>query len=216
VVSASFTLDRLILTFILGTVPATVGVRAFWKDHQYEFPALASLARDVLSIPATGAGVERLFNAARDVCHYRRGSLKPKTIKDLMMFLCTSKFEIEEEQLALVEEYLSSHEIQAAKEEREAQKSQDDLEPISDNEEDNSVSNHVRVPSVRALGKRRRSIAEPGTEEIQEPVIELDDDGEVPLPDNTTILQEESNTQRRTSGRLPKRSKRDDKEFVYG
>lgn len=33
---------------------------------------MARLARDVLSIPASGAGVERLFNSARDTCHYRR------------------------------------------------------------------------------------------------------------------------------------------------
>jgi hypothetical protein len=45
-----------------------VTIRSFWKDHQHEFPALAKLARDVLLIPATGAGVERLFNSARDVC----------------------------------------------------------------------------------------------------------------------------------------------------
>ncbi|KAF4170785.1 hypothetical protein CNMCM8694_004229 [Aspergillus lentulus] len=38
--------------------------RIFWKDHQHDFPALARLARDVLSISATGAGVERLFNSA--------------------------------------------------------------------------------------------------------------------------------------------------------
>lgn len=44
------------------------------------FPALADLARDILTIPATRARVERLFNSTRDVCHYRRGSLKPSTI----------------------------------------------------------------------------------------------------------------------------------------
>ncbi|KAJ9482154.1 hypothetical protein VN97_g11287 [Penicillium thymicola] len=45
---------------------------SFWRDNQFRFPAIAALARDVLAIPATGAGVERLFNTARDVCHYRR------------------------------------------------------------------------------------------------------------------------------------------------
>ncbi|CAP79491.1 Pc19g00750 [Penicillium rubens Wisconsin 54-1255] len=40
-----------------GTVRTPTAV--FWKDHQRQFPALANLARDVLSIPATGAGVER-------------------------------------------------------------------------------------------------------------------------------------------------------------
>ncbi|KAG0161704.1 hypothetical protein PDIDSM_4972 [Penicillium digitatum] len=47
----------------------TVSVRplTFWKEHQARFPAIAALARDTLSFPATGAGVERLFNTARDI-----------------------------------------------------------------------------------------------------------------------------------------------------
>lgn len=44
---------------------------SFWKENQYRFPALAAMARDTLSVPATEAGVERLFNTARDICHYR-------------------------------------------------------------------------------------------------------------------------------------------------
>ncbi|KAJ5264753.1 hypothetical protein N7505_007546 [Penicillium chrysogenum] len=63
----------------------SIGPCSFWKGHQHEFPMLASVARDVLSIPATGASVERLFNSARDICHYRRGSLKPTTLQDLVM-----------------------------------------------------------------------------------------------------------------------------------
>ncbi|KAJ5681614.1 uncharacterized protein N7477_001554, partial [Penicillium maclennaniae] len=78
----------------------------FDELKEYLDSALTNLARDVLSIPATGAGVKRLFNSARGVYHYRRGSLKPSTIQDLMMFMCTSKFEIEEGQRALINEYL--------------------------------------------------------------------------------------------------------------
>ncbi|KAJ5378251.1 uncharacterized protein N7496_005660, partial [Penicillium cataractarum] len=44
---------------------------------RYLKSALITTARDVLSILVTGVGVERLFNSARDICHYRRGSLKP-------------------------------------------------------------------------------------------------------------------------------------------
>ncbi|KAH3605015.1 hypothetical protein KXV38_008176, partial [Aspergillus fumigatus] len=39
---------------------------AFWREHQTRFPAISALAQDALSFPATGAGVERLFNTARD------------------------------------------------------------------------------------------------------------------------------------------------------
>lgn len=92
----------LILT-LLGSVEATPLV--FWKEHKNEYPILASLARDILTTPASGSGVERLFNSARDICHYRRGSLKPQTIKELMLFLCTTKFDLPSEQLALIDEY---------------------------------------------------------------------------------------------------------------
>lgn len=73
---------------LIGTVQT--GPRIFWKEHQHRFPALANLARDIFSIPATGADVERLFNSARDVCHYRRGSLSPRTIRDLLYYLISS------------------------------------------------------------------------------------------------------------------------------
>ncbi|KAG0156345.1 hypothetical protein PDIDSM_3523 [Penicillium digitatum] len=81
----------------------TVSVRplTFWKEHQARFPAIAALARDTLSFPATGAGVERLFNTARDICHYRRGRMKSETVEALMMFLCTTKFDMEEQEATL-------------------------------------------------------------------------------------------------------------------
>lgn len=69
----------------------------FWKDHQYTFPVLSALARDILSVPATGAGVERLFNSARDICHYQRGSLNATTIQDLILLICGSRFDLQEE-----------------------------------------------------------------------------------------------------------------------
>ena len=55
------------------------------------------MARDYLAIPAAGVGVERLFNVGRDICTFRRYSLKPKTIRMLMMMMCLDKFEMKEE-----------------------------------------------------------------------------------------------------------------------
>ncbi|KAF9882542.1 hypothetical protein FE257_007499, partial [Aspergillus nanangensis] len=74
------------ITQYLEADPIEISPLIFWKENQHRYPALAAAARDVLSIPATGAGVERLFNSARDICHYRRGSLNATTIQDLMMF----------------------------------------------------------------------------------------------------------------------------------
>jgi hypothetical protein len=203
----------LLLILFLGT--CLINPRLFWKDQQHEFPILTSLARDVLTTPATGSGVERLFNSARDICHYRRGSLKPETIKDFMMFMCTSRFDIESEQLTFVDEYLTAQEIQAAREEEDARKTGDEFNLISDNEEDApaAISPPIQPPSERALCKRPRT----KVTEDQGPLIELDnenDEDEIPLPDNSD-LHGESSTQRRTSGRVPKRSKRDEDQFVY-
>jgi hAT family C-terminal dimerisation region len=110
--------------------------RLFWKEHEHEYPVLAKIARDILSIPASGAGVERLFNCARDVCHYRRGQLKPDTIKDLMLHLFSSKFDLEQSELEMIKEYLSIGEAAMLDQTRKPVPSLDELEPISDNEEE--------------------------------------------------------------------------------
>jgi hypothetical protein len=191
----------------LGTVRTPTAV--FWKDHQRQFPALANLARDVLSIPATGAGVERLFNSARDVCHYRRGSLNPSTIQDLMMFMCTSRFEIEDSQRTLINEYLSHEEVQANQEAKSTDAHQ--LEPISDYDECESdradedeiepVPDPTRMepsellpcqPLVNGPQPKRR---QRGLSEKEEG--EHEDNSEPGLPD----------TQNRHSGRVRKRSR---------
>ncbi|KAJ5368485.1 uncharacterized protein N7496_008245 [Penicillium cataractarum] len=52
----------------------------FWREHEHQYPTLVSIVRDIFTIPASGAGVERLFNSARDVCHYRRGRLNETAI----------------------------------------------------------------------------------------------------------------------------------------
>lgn len=180
-----------LLTYILGIVRTSVCM--FWKDHQHQFPALASLARDVLSIPATGAGVERLFNSARDVCHYRRGSLKPSTIQDLMMFMCTSKFEIEEGQRALINEYLLHEEIQANQEAKDPNTPY--LEPISDNEEIDDAELVVDTTQIAVITAQSQQLQQPSLLEPEKE--EHEEEGEPDLP----------NTQLRHSGRVRKRSR---------
>ena len=142
---------------LLGSVP--VSPRQFWKDHEHEFPTLARIARDLFSIPATGAGVERLFNSARDTYHYRRGRLNSTTIQDLMMFTYTTRFKIEDEQLAFIQS-LSIHE---EGESDEPSKQIEGFELISDTEEDkvdeeDKADEEVsRLSAIRA-GKRRQSV----------------------------------------------------------
>ena len=120
--------------------------RVYWKEHEHEFPILAKMARDILSIPASGAGVERLFNCARDICHYRRGQLKPETIRDLMLHLCSSKFDLEQSQIDIWREYLSAGEAAMMDQVRKPDPLGSDLEPISDDEEDGHQDNDLEDP----------------------------------------------------------------------
>lgn len=159
--------------------------RQFWKEHEAEFPTLARMARDIFSIPATGAGVERLFSSARDVCHYRRGRLNSSTIQDLMMYKCTTKFEMEDEQLAFIRTLPICEEGELD----EPSKEIEGFELISDTEEDevDEVDKEVSGLSSIQAGKRPTRVLSD--------VDESDDDLVSLMPES----------QIRTSGRVRKR-----------
>ena len=210
-----------LLTFAsLGT--QLVNPRIFWRDYQSEYPILASLAQDVLTTPASGSGVERLFNSTRDICHYRRGSLKPHTIKELMLFIYTTKFDLESEELSYIEEYLTTQEIQRAKEEKDAwkalkdQNTINDFDPISEDEEAEGEDESLALFQLSQARSRCSLGKRPVTTGVEEELIKLDGgDGEdeIPLPSNRQ-LEMKGSTQRRSSGRQPKRSRRYE-DFVY-
>lgn len=106
----------------------------FWHDNQSQFPATALLARDVLSIPATGAGVKRLFNIARDVCHYQRGRLKLETIEENTLFLYTSRFNLKNTEAKQLEKYFTLNEIKTLKKQTNYNLVDIEINVISDNE----------------------------------------------------------------------------------
>lgn len=131
------------------------------------------------------------------------------------MFMCTSRFEIESEQLALLEEYISTQEIQTRTEEKAANKVRDsEFNPISDTEEDPlDVSTQSTQPlTAIAFGKRPRQGAP--MIDLEEEEDEENGEDEIPLPDNTHLC-DQSSTQRRKSGRVTKRSKLDDGQWEY-
>lgn len=129
--------DEITRYLLINLIGLTKGSpRLFWKEHQHEYPMLARVARDILSTPASGAGVERLFNCARDICHYRRGQLKPDTVKDVMLHSFASKFDFEQSELEMLKMYLSAGEAAMLDQTRKPAPSLDDVDPISDNEED--------------------------------------------------------------------------------
>lgn len=163
----------------------------FWKDNTDRFPALAALARDILLVPTTDTGVKRLFNTARDICHYRRGRLSATTIQELMMFLCTSKFEIEEEQAAFLQEFFTRDEIEAAKEEREFTPNSVSVDLISDTEEEQTQEEE----DIQGRG---------------DILVGANNSTDPPLPSN-----EEESTQLRASVRAWKRVRRDEDLYTY-
>ncbi|KAI9039816.1 hAT family dimerization domain-containing protein [Aspergillus affinis] len=112
----------------------------FWRDNQSRFPAIALLARDILSIPATGAGVERLFNTARNVYHYRRSRLKSETVKEIMLFLCVTRFDLKDTEAKQLEQLFTLEEIELVREQNHENLEEIEIEIeidiISDEEEE--------------------------------------------------------------------------------
>ncbi len=60
-------------------------VRLWWKEHAAEWPLLAKAARDLLPCSASEVDVERLFSGCRDEIGIRRHSLRPDTVRVLML-----------------------------------------------------------------------------------------------------------------------------------
>ena len=58
----------------------------WWASSRTIYPKLAKMARDVYTIPATGAGVEREFSISGRLITKHRNRLAPKTIRDLMQY----------------------------------------------------------------------------------------------------------------------------------
>jgi hypothetical protein len=166
----------------------------------------------VLSIPATSAGVERLFNTTRDICHYRRGSLNATTIQELILYRRATQFEVKEDDIAFWIEYLSKGEIEADQEEKDAQQVEGTVDRISEDEESNTedtqedlvlvqAQSATQGPSKGAPRKRRKSVAsEPDTEGHRD----SNEEEGIPLPD----------TQQRVSGRSRKRPRHNDDQFI--
>ncbi|OQD94157.1 hypothetical protein PENVUL_c153G05266, partial [Penicillium vulpinum] len=113
---------------------------AFWRQNEQRFPAIAALAQDYLAMPASGAGVERLFNIARDICHYRRGYLKPSTIEELMLYLCASKFDLGIQESEEMKQYYSSNEMDILVEEKDQISDDFEVDEISDTEDQSDLS----------------------------------------------------------------------------
>ena len=66
--------------------PGVVWALEWWRVHYREYPHLARMARDVFSVPPSGAGVEREFSIAGRVATWQRNRLHASTITAIMMY----------------------------------------------------------------------------------------------------------------------------------
>ena len=57
---------------------------SWWRQHQAMFPNLAKMARQYLALPASSAGVERLFSAAGDMHGSKRKSTHEDTLAHML------------------------------------------------------------------------------------------------------------------------------------
>ena len=57
----------------------------WWKDNEFEFPSLSRMAKQCLAIPASSAGVERLFSKAGKQYNDLSKNLKDETLKHRLM-----------------------------------------------------------------------------------------------------------------------------------
>jgi hypothetical protein len=113
-----------------------------------------------------------VLNDSRDICHYCQGKMNSQTIEENMMFLCTSKFDMEEKKAKYLEQFFSHIEIQAVKEEKPEKLGEVQVDAISDTEEQDDEANdqtrqdEVGEPElpvaekntqIRASGRKRKS-----------------------------------------------------------
>ena len=59
-------------------------VLTFWKSHQYRYPELTAMARDVLSIPVSTVASEATFSVGGRVLDQYRSSLKPENVEAII------------------------------------------------------------------------------------------------------------------------------------
>jgi hypothetical protein len=124
-----------------------------------------------------------------------------------MMFRYISNFEIKQDEIGLGDRVYTREEKQATEENREAGLLWENLETISDDEEEPTSETQpqpvAQNTSQRALGKRRKSTAS---------ILDIEDDEDDQLPP----MPVESDTQTRmaTRNRGQKRPRREDEDFV--
>ena len=76
-----------------GEDGSALNVLNWWKTHAYQFPNVATVARSILSIPASSVPSERVFSKAGELLTVKRLQMEAKQV-DMFLFLHNNKEEI--------------------------------------------------------------------------------------------------------------------------
>ncbi|CAF1148186.1 unnamed protein product [Rotaria sordida] len=57
----------------------------FWKEQEHVLPNMSRLAKQIFSIPASSAAVERAFSSAGIIISQRRTNINPSTVNDIIL-----------------------------------------------------------------------------------------------------------------------------------
>ncbi|PQM43529.1 hypothetical protein VC83_09656 [Pseudogymnoascus destructans] len=66
------------------TVGRNTDILKYWQSKQFQYPLIASIAKDHLAIPATSADSERVFSVGGDIITKKRNRLSPSTLRYLL------------------------------------------------------------------------------------------------------------------------------------
>lgn len=61
-----------------------MNILQFWRQSQYRYPELATMARDILSIPVSTVASESAFSVGGKVLDQYRSSLKPDIVEAIV------------------------------------------------------------------------------------------------------------------------------------
>ncbi len=73
------------IEYLSAPVSSDADVLAYWMAHELKLPGLSQMAKDILAVPISGVGVERLFSTALQMCCFTRNRLRPSTIQKMMV-----------------------------------------------------------------------------------------------------------------------------------
>jgi hypothetical protein len=82
--SAEQELEKYLLSTSLVEDEEEDDILSYWKEYEKLFPMIASIARDILAIPASNTSVERLFSSCKNTITDKRTKLGADKLNKLM------------------------------------------------------------------------------------------------------------------------------------